>query len=415
MLPDWVPQPGQVAVLTVANGGLANNYRSQCAPYYSPFFFVKTSNTYGGCFKNPYWGDHGCALFFSGGHANTNDNSVTVAEYGMSAVRFRRVLDPTPWFGTGTDQLTQYNNSVGDANAHLDWVGVPGASDLRYGVSTIDGKIGSSHTYGSGDFIGPLHGGAAHGSFVRVVSPAINQRNTRGAVSAFALDFADTDSPSSARSWRQLSEARRSEVGFGSAPTLTQFVGTQQRVYIVTNGLTAVRWFDLASGEYVTGTGTGFGYDDADGYEGGTMFLVPSRGLLVCAFRYRGQVRLQWMDVTVAQPTLGGTATLSHTLEVPDPWGAATWCSHNERIILGGIAQDNEAVYEVAIPANPRNTWEVSRAPFPEGQTLPAMSSASEFKRFAYDEELRAIFYFEGARREDQGEDVAYVYRPRGT
>lgn len=417
-LPSWVPAPGEVATLTVANGGLTNTFISQCAPYYEPFYFAKTASTYGGCFKNAFWGDYGCALFFSGGHANTNDNTVTIAEYGSSGVTFKRVCDPTPWFGTGTDATTKLNNS-GDGpgpQALLDWTGAQGTSSLNYGVSTIDGKPGSSHTYGSGDFIGPEAGGAAHGTFLRVWTPAINRANTKGAVSALALDFHNISSSSASRAWRKQSLNRIDEAAFsGSAPVLTQFVPSQKRVYIVTNGNALIRWFDIATGQYVTGTGKGFSYDLADGFNGGTMFHVPSRGILVCVYRQNGFVQIQWMDVTVDQPTLGGQATLGTALPVPDPWGAATWCPDNNRLILGGITGDQKAVYEVEIPTSIGSTWAVTRAPFADGQTLPTMSNDSEFKRFHYDEKIRAIFYFEYAKRPEQGEDVAFVYRPRGT
>jgi hypothetical protein len=85
-VPSWIPAVGEMGTLTVANGKLANNYRSQCAPYFGEFWYVKTANTYGGATKNPYWGTYGCAQFFSGGHANTNDNTVTIAEYGATQV-----------------------------------------------------------------------------------------------------------------------------------------------------------------------------------------------------------------------------------------------------------------------------------------------------------------------------------------
>lgn len=418
VLPSWVPAPGEVATLTVSNGKLANSFISQCAPYYDPFQFVKSANTFGGCFKNPYWGTYGCALYFSGGHAATNDNTVTIAEYGASAVSFKRVCDPTPWFGTGTDATTRANNSADilGPQAFLDWTGAPGSSALAYGLSTIDGKPGASHTYGSGDFMGPDHGGAANGTFLRVWTPAINRANTKGAVSALALDFADTTAPSSSRTWRKQSLNRVDETAFGgSAPVLTQLVPPQRRVYIITNGNALIRWFDIATGEYVKGAGAGFSYDNADGFYGGTVFHVPSRGLLVCAYPRAGKVEVQWMDVTVAQPTLGGTAVLSMALPVPESWGAATWCPDNNRVIIGGISGDNAAVYELEIPSVLSNTWTVTRAPFAAGQTLPAMSTDSEFKRFHYDEKIKSIFYFERARRPDQGEDVAYVYRPRST
>ncbi|MCY7315979.1 MAG: hypothetical protein LH480_10245 [Rubrivivax sp.] len=424
-LPTWVPAAGEVAMLTVANGGLANNFRDECAPYYSDYYYVRTTNTYGGCFKNPFWGSYGAAMFFSGGHGNINDNSVTMAEYGVNAVTFKRVTDPTPWFGRGTDSDTKVNNSAAGSEV-IKGVSVPGQMDVisapgdparvfNYGISTIDGAPGSSHTYGSGDFIGPADGGAANGTHLRVWSPALNRNSQNGAVSALALDFVSTTAATGTRSWRKESLNRLNETGNGAAPVLTQWVPRQQRVYVVTNGLTRVWWFDKATGTYVTGSGVGFDFDLADGSDGGTLFHVPERGLLVCAYRRAGVIELQWMDVTVAQPTKGGTATLSTRLNVLDPWGAATWCPDNNRIILGAISGDNAAVYEVQIPDTLSSAWTVTRAPFGAGQTLPDMNTTGEFKRFHYDHKIKSIFYFAFAKRADQGHDVAYVYRPRFT
>ena len=145
-LPAWVPPPGNVAVLTNANGGLANHWRDVVAPYYSQFYAVGSVNDYSGAFKNPHWGVYGCTVFWGGGHAGNNHNAVHIAEYGASAITFKRVCDPTPWFGTGTDAQTQYDNSVRNANAFL---------NMTYMESTLDGKPGAPHSYGSGDIVGP--------------------------------------------------------------------------------------------------------------------------------------------------------------------------------------------------------------------------------------------------------------------
>jgi hypothetical protein len=420
-LPSWVPAPGAngtVSTLTVANGGLANNFRSQAAPYYGEWYHCKTASTYGGAFKNSYWGNYGCALFFSGGHANTNDNTVTIAEYGATAVEFKRVVDPTPYFGTSPAQA--YDNATANVNHLMDIIGYDGSNPIfNYGINTVDGKLGASHTYGLGDFIGPEFGGAANGTYLRIATPAINAANMSGAVSAMALDFDATDTPSSVLNWYKYSLERHDSNTLGSAPGMSQYVGPQNRVYLVTNSLTAVRWFDCALGTYVTGSGTGFNYDGADGFDSGTLFYVPSRGLLICAYPQGGNITIQWMDVMVDQPTLGGTATLSTTLSVslnPYGWGAATWCNHNNRILLGNVSGDFGAIYEVEIPAvltgNP--TWPVTRVQY-TGPTLPNMATNGEFKRFHYDERIKSIFYFQGALRSDQGNDTAYVYRPKGT
>ena len=123
----------------------------------------------------------------------------------------------------------------------------------------------------------------------------------------------------------------------------------------------------------------------------------------------------RWMDVTVDQPTLGGTATLSIALPVADPWGGATWCPKNNRIIIGSVTGNHDAMYEVELPAVLTNTWPVTRRALPSGQTWPVMSTSGEFKRFHWDERIGAIFYFPFARRTDQGPDTAYVLKPFGT
>ena len=140
-----------MALLTQSNGLLTNALRDIVAPYYEPFYSVKTVNDYSTSVKNPYWGDYGCTVFFGGGHAGTNDNMVAIAEYGVSGVTFKRVLDPTPWFGTGTDTTTRGDNSIGNITSLLN----------RHMEATIDGKPGSPHSYGSGDIVGPEFGGAA--------------------------------------------------------------------------------------------------------------------------------------------------------------------------------------------------------------------------------------------------------------
>lgn len=417
--PSWLPAPGQMTTLTVANGKLTNEYVDIQAPYYAAFYAARSANTYGGCFKNPYWGEYGCAMFNSGGHANTNDNTVNLAVYGASAVTFVRAVNPTPWFGTGTDADTRQNNATGSAGpqAFLDWTGAVGTSELNYGINSIDGAPGASHTYGSGDFIGPGEGGANHGTYMRVWTSAINIANTRGAVSALAVDMNSTTAGPETRSWRKESLSRVNETGHGAAPIISAWVPPQNRIYYVCNGLTAVRWFDRSLAgtlnAYVAGTGVGFDYDLADGFDGGTMFYVPSRGLLICAYRRAGFVEIQWMDVTVAQPTKGGTAILGTALPVADPWGGATWCPDNNRILIGSVTGNHDAMYEVEIPAvlSGSPTWPVTRRALGAGQSWPVMNSTGEFQRFHYDKALKAVFYLQSGFAPCTG----YAYKPFGT
>jgi hypothetical protein len=407
-----VPAAGEVRVLTRANGGLANNFRDVVAPYYDPSTSVKVVNDYSGAFKNPHWGTWGCTVFFGGGHAGTNDNMVAIAEYGTDAITFKRVCDPTPWFGTGTDQTTRTRNSIDNANALL---------NFNYMESTIDGKPGAPHSYGSGDIIGPEFGGAAHGTYTQVISAAVNYANDGGAVAAHEIPFNDTTSAPSSRSWRRVTNATANTTfGPWPAPLLTAFVGPQRRIYVTPNGPDVaglVRWFDRVSNSWVRGTGAGFNYGEADGFDSGIKFHVPLRNLLVCMYPFQGRLKVQWMDVSVAQPTLGAPVTLSQALSVNDPWSAACWCSLNNRIIVAGVAGDTTAVYEIAIPSTLADAWTVSRAPLGSGQTLvppdAQLDRGVTWKKFHYDEKVRAIVYMPLASPD--GDDTIWVYRPRFT
>ena len=415
-LPAWVPAPGNVALLTQSNGLLSNWFRDIVAPYYEPFYSVKIVNDYSTALKNPYWGSYGCTVFFGGGHAGTNDNMVAIAEYGTSGITFKRVLDPTPWFGTGTDQTTRGDNSIRNIATLM---------NTSYLEASIDHKPGSAHTYGSGDIVGPEYGGAANGTFARVITAAVGNVGLDGALASHELRFASTTTASDRLTWVRMSDESHPTGASWATPHLTAFVGPQQRIYIQTNdGGQNVRWYDRVQKAWIAGTGRRFDFDASYGggangnaFDSGIMFYVPVRGMLVCMYPLDDKLIVQWMGVTVAQPTLGGTATLSQELTLTWPWSAACWCPHNNRIIVAGVAGDNSAVYEIEIPTNACNTWAVSRAPFGAGQTFvpgdPAAGIGITYKKWHYDERLRAIVYMPFAAY--SGDDKVWVYRPRST
>lgn len=426
-------------MLSTTNGLLANTFRSVIAPYYDPWYGSKIANSYGGGVKNPYWGTYGCNVLFSGGHSNTNDNSVIIAEYQADRVEFKRITDPVPWHGTGTDSATRLNNANGGIQAYLDWVGNPSTDGyLLYGEAAnlpapyahFNGQPGASHTYGILVAIGPEHGGAANGTILKTQNPAVGRENWKGAVAAHALDLTTTDT-SSPFWWRRQTNNRISSESTWGAPILCCYVPIHNRVYMAFRAATTAvfRWFDIAAGTWVTSNRTPFAFNTADssgapGYdaESGCLFYVPERGLLLCCFSVGNQAVIEWMDVTVPNPTRGGRAPLSRalsTLKLPgDPqawrksWGAATWCPDNNRIIVAGVEQDDEAAYEIEIPAVLTDTWVVTRAPFGAGQRFYP-NGHTTYQKFQYDHKLRAIVFFLGASTD--GADTMHVYRPRST
>ncbi|MBL8342376.1 MAG: hypothetical protein JNL30_12980 [Rubrivivax sp.] len=414
-----MPAAGQLAVLTNGNGRLANRFRDTCPNYYDAENSAKVVNDYSTSFKNPYWGFYGGQVFFGGGHAGTNNNMVVVAEYGQASITFKRVCDPTPWFGTSA--AAQTDNATGNANSKL---------NFTYYESTIDGKPGSPHSYASGDIIGPEHGGAASGTFIQVIAAAVNYANDGGAVAAHKIDFADTTSAPSARTWQRVTNSTAgASFGDWPAPLYTAFVPSQNRIYITPNGPNVqgvVRWFDLATRTWVVGSGIGFSNGESDGFDSGVMFHVPSRSLLLFLYPFNGLLKVQWMDVSKAQPTLGGTATLSQSLRVGPSasttnWSAACWCPLNNRIIVAGVfagsVMDSTAVYEIAIPTTLSTTWAAERVPLGAGQSLVPpdhqLDRGVTWKKFFYDEKVRSIVYFPLASPD--GNDTVYVYRPRFT
>ena len=415
-LPSWIPAAGQVSVLSQSSGKLTNSFVSRCAPYFDPFYSAKICNDYSGSFLNPHFGSHGAILFFGGGHAGTNDNSLMALVLGPDACSFRRMIDPTPIFGSDASAATRNANSTKISTAF---------ATLLYAEYTVDGKPVAPHSYGSGDVIGPNEGGAAYGTFIRVVTDAGGVGGSIGGEVAHKVDLGSLSGDAEGGSatpyrWQRignnpgaLGAAAASRI---SGPQWSAFVPAQNRIDYETRSATAQippRWFDRATSSYVYGTGKPRA-NDSDGPDNGTMFHVPSRNLLIFMDRQSGTVRIAYMDVSAAQPNwVGGSAALSQPLAVSTGWACACWCADNDRIIVGGVSDDSAAVYEIEIPAVLLSTWAVSRAPFGQGQTIQFADSCT-YKKWSYNPKVRAIVYMPLADA-NGANDTVFVYRPRNT
>lgn len=420
LLPSWVPAPGEITTLTVANGRLANNFRDAATPWFGAFYHIKTCNDYSTSVVNPYFGTHGMVVFFGGGHSGTNDNTLTGLEMG-EVCTFRNLVPGTPYEGTGTDSTTRDENGNGNQNDQL---------DFATAVNLTDNKPASPHSYGALDVIGPEDGGAAHGTLSLVIIPAANRTNDGGSASSWKVDFADTVSTSYAWVRRgtdfiQLMNELGAPSGGASwaAPAWTQFVPAHNRTYMENNGAHSPRWFDHATNLYNVSSAATQRPRSPDNPNSSIMFAVPERGLLVFAERSAGVVRLLYRNVAAGAEASGWNATpatLSASIPVPSAWSACCWCSDNERIIVGmQTAADpayqasftTSSVIEIEIPATLTDTWMVTEAAFTG--TLSWVNEANVWKKWSYNPRVRGISFLQFASVSSP--DVVQHYRPRGT
>ena len=398
--------------MTQTNGLLTNTFRSTVAPYYSGTVSVYTVNAYSGSVVNPYLGPYGAVVFEGGGHADSNDNSVFILDLKADRASFRRVTNPTPLFGSGTDAQTRYANSRGGD--------VMPFTDFIWAEYTVDGQPVARHSYGAQDVIGPEHGGAAYGTFLRVVVSAGAFHGKAGGEVAHMVSFTST---TSGLKWERAAP-RPGVSGVPGTPSLNPRAGPpnwtahaphQARIYIECNGQGSFlppRWFDLRKRQYVTGVGLGR-TNNPDLPNGGIMFHVDWRRILVHADAKGGNLRLRYMNVDVDQPSWIDTPReLSRPIPIAGTWSAACWCPDNGRIIVGNVLDDDAAIYEIEIPSDVDQVWSVTRVPLPAGQRI-RWAPNTTYKKWSYNPYVRSIVYLPYAAQ--AGDDEVYVYRPRGT
>ena len=401
-LPSWVPAPGEVAVLTQANGRLANSFASTCAPYFHPFYYAKIVSNNSSYLVNPYFGEYGALVGCGGGPSSSNDNTLWGLVLGRETCTFRRLIDPTPLFGSGTDAQTRENNSIANTMALQNTV---------FGEYTVDRKPCARPSFGALDVIGPEHGGAPCGTFVRVLSGALSAQGNLELGACHQVDFENTTGP---HNWKRRSNQTLAASQSLAPAQWTAYVPSQQRIYIECRAAASwypPRWYDLAGDTYAIGTGRPreIGGQSTDT---GILFHVPERNLVLFADCGRGKtLRLQYLKVSVAQPDWTTTVALSQALPVPVDFSCACWCPENQRIIAGNITGENAAVYEIEIPADLGNAWPVTRAPFGAGQTI-GFSGSPAYKKWTYNPKTRSILYMPYVAQRG-GDETIWVYRPR--
>jgi hypothetical protein len=406
-LPTWVPNAGEISTLTVGNGYLTNKFRDVVASYYSDFYSAKIVNDYSGRVVNPYFGTYGGIVAEGGGHSGTNDNSVMVLELGSTSATWKRMTNPTALYGTGTDETTKGNNSVGSFSR-----------DDLWGEYSVDAQPMSRHSYAAQDVLGPEHGGAAYGSLYRVIANSAGDDGYNVGEAPHKVDF---DSTSSGTVWERAGTRRNSgnsvSLSVSGAPCWTVHVPEQRRIYIETGGGThAVRWFDLATGLYVNGTGTQRTLD-GDTTDGGMMIYIPERALMLFCHRVGGNLRFKTMDLSVSDPSWVNTNRATSTnIPISASWSHIAWCPDNSKLIVGNVSGDANCVHEVTIPTNVASTWTNERVGFQVGQTI-AWSGSNCYKAWSYNRKTRSIVYVAAVSPDSNNPslDSVYVYRPRNT
>jgi hypothetical protein len=128
--------------------------------------------------------------------------------------------------------------------------------------------------------------------------------------------------------------------------------------------------------------------------------IQQPRGLLVFADAPGAgpfTLRLQYMDVTVDQPSWVTMVFLGTPLPVTNDFSTAAWCPDNNKIIVGAVVGDNSVLDEVTIPSTLTDPWAVERAPFGAGQTIDFHTVPGDgkwsYKRWMYNPKTRSILY----------------------
>lgn len=143
------------------------------------------------------------------------------------------------------------------------------------------------------------------------------------------------------------------------------------------------------------------------------LLYIPERKVLIFFDTYNTQLRTRYMDVSVTNPGWSSTTiTLSQPLSTGESWAAALWDPDDHRILLGDVANDPNAIYEVALPSNlSSDSWTVVRSPLTNGDTI-LWAPSTTYKKWSYNEKIKAVVYMPYASRAGS-DDVVYVYRPR--
>lgn len=427
-LPTWVPAASstvaQAVLLTVANGRLANNAASVGVGYYNNFWFRGIFDAYSGGTYNPHWGSYGAMHYYGTGHASGNENTVPTLVLG-EVCTWRRLNDPSPIYGTGTDATTRGNNSFADFS------GLP-QIDPATCTYPVDGQVAGAHSYGNVVCLPPT-GAAPNGRLFTglVAAAARNSAVTTSAVSANRIDI-NASLASSAMKWVHMGV--HPTLGYGpalnsavTAPTSEVYDSPRERTLFVTRQPGPVRWYSHAIDAYVDGTGAQLNASDFPTAAWCTVH-VPERDLWLVIYRKStGALGIKWLDLAVAQPGWVNTgAIMGAAINVDLDWSSAAWCPDNSRVIVGDLQGNRAALATIQIPATLTDIWLTQQFDVVSpGTSTPVdnpnwraagartLNNATDYGKWAYAPAMKGFLHFNHHYPAGGADAVCYI-RPPG-
>jgi hypothetical protein len=334
---------------------------------------------------NPYWGAYGGMVFHGGGHASTYDNSVLILDY--NDLTFKRLSDASPQ-STFTD-------------AH---------DDPLFNHATCefgDGQPGGGHSFDLLAIIPPEDGGAPAGTLVRPTSHGVHVRISCSTGWAHRFDM----DPNVARGRWERASTNAGVPGFLNPGATSAYDPVRKRIWwsaSLSQLPWMIRYFDVAAREQ-----RHIEYAFAQGAERAppanpdsmTMRYDPVRDLLILTVTWQGNLRIAYLRCSAPQAGWF-TPTLSSQIPSLSTWSHPfDYVPEIDRFIMLAPA-DNGAVYEIAVPTDPTQTWTVTRRPFTGLATVPV--SYVTGKRWSYSPAVKAFVWL------PRSDASVYVYRPVG-
>lgn len=380
-LPSWIPSEGAVQTLSTPNTFLSQNGNVEGWEY----AFGKIIDDYSGGVYNPHWGALGAMVFHGGGHSATFDNSVVILDY--NDLTFKRLSNPT--------QSAKGTN--------WSFLNVDPAFNQIY-AEYGDGQPGSGHTYDTLAILPPVSGGAAMGSLVRVGSHAVHPGVARGTTHAHTFDFELASR--SGGTWKRWSLNALKGLPSGAC---SAYDSLRQRFWNI-GGLSSqpsyVRYLDVATRENrEVAFSKGAALAPPANPDSMTMRYDPVRDLLILTCTVGSALRVAWLRCEA--PEKGWFAPI---LSNPIP-AMAQWThpfdfvpEANKFVMLS--PGDSAAVFDIAVPTDPTQTWQVTRQALRSGGTLK--SAYVTGKRWSYSSSTRCFVWVASST------SSVVAYRPAG-